>query len=270
MTLIGLEQQLKELEKFIRNHKYLKTKVAILWGSCGIGKTSSVYYVAKKLDYSVIEFNASDNRTYEFFKLHVKPTCCNPSFSPTIVLLDEFEDVSYKAQQFFAKFIRKIVKPVIITTNDISSIYYSIRKQSVEIFYPKPSVEHIVKFAQQHKYNNFEEIKNLKDFRQLQMVIQHESDVSAYNTMHTQKERILTALKTGNYDFIENSDLPIILDTVSSNTNANELWRFIESLRVYDLTGRKETLNGLKLSVKDVVNSFYTKLEEFRRSGKEG
>jgi len=261
MTLIGLNKQLKELENFIRNYNYTESRVAILWGACGVGKTSSVYYIADKLGYDVIEFNASDNRTYEFFREHVKPACCNHSLTPSIVLLDEFEDVSWKAQRYFAKIMKKFVKPVIITTNDISSIYSTIRKKSLEIYYPKPQIEHIVKFAKQHGFSDFEKVRNIEDFRQLQMVIEHQSDVDAYIQMQTQKERILNALRTGDYTRIERNDLPIILDTVIANTNGVEAWRFIEALRVYDMIERPEALEGLKLKVKDVVNSFYTKLE---------
>jgi len=264
MTLIGLKQQLKELESFITNYNYLKSRVAILWGACGVGKTSSVYYLAEKLGYKVIEFNASDSRTYDFFREHVKPACCNPSFSPSLVLLDEFEDVSHKAQQYFAKIMKKFVKPVIITTNDISSIYYSIRKNAVEIYYPKPQIEHIVKFVKERGYDDFSKVKGVTDFRQLQMLVEHGSDVEVYSQMQTQKERILSSLRTGKYVSIEKSDLPIILDTVSANVNGIELWRFMEALRVYDLTGRVEALDGLKLSVNDVVNSFYSKLEKSR------
>jgi replication-associated recombination protein RarA len=268
MKLIGLNKQLKELENFIRNYGYLTYRVAILYGACGTGKTSSVYYLAEKLGYEVVEFNASDDRTYEFFRTHVKPACCNPSFSPTIVLLDEFEDVSFKAQQYFAKFIDRAVKPVVLTTNDISSIFQGIRKKALEIFYPKPQIEHVVKYAQQKGFKDFAKIKNIRDFRQLEMVIEHGSDVEAYQQMFTQKERILTALKTGNYIIIEDADLPIILDTVCAHVNGVELWRFVEALRVYDLTKNPRVLEGLKLSVKDIVNSFYAKLEESKK--KEG
>ena len=71
MTLIGLNKQLKELGNFIRNYNYTESRVAILWGACGVGKTSSVYYIADKLGYDVIEFNASDNRTYELSLIHI-------------------------------------------------------------------------------------------------------------------------------------------------------------------------------------------------------
>lgn len=265
MTLIGLKRQLKELRSFIVNYAKLKTKVAVLWGSCGVGKTSSVYHVANELGYRVVEFNASDNRTYDFFVEHIKPVCCNHSLTPTVVLLDEFEDVSKKAQQFFAKIMKRFVKPVIITTNDASSIIYQIRKKAAMIYYPKPSIESIVKFAKQRGYNNFNRAKDIADFRQLEMLIAHESDVEIYNGTKTQKERILKSLRTGNYDTIEKSDLPILIDTVSANASGVDLWRFIESLRIYDITERAECLNGIKINAKNIIDSFYTKLVEQKR-----
>ena len=117
----------------------------------------------------------------------------------------------------------------------------------------------------EHGFNDFSKVKDVTDFRQLQMLIEHQSDVNVYTQMQTQKERILNALRTGNYSSIEKSDLPIILDTVSANLNGVDLWRFMEALRVYDLTERADVLDGLKLSVSDIVNSFYTKLEKSRK-----
>lgn len=263
--LIGLDQQLKKLRDFLVNYSRVKAKVAILYGACGVGKTSSVYIVANELGYKVIEFNASDNRTYEFFDDYVRRACCCHSFTPTVVLLDEFECVSMKAQQIFAKMMSRFVKPVIITTNDISSIIASIRKHAIEIYYPKPSVEHVVKFAKELGCSDLSRVKGIGDFRQLGIAVKHGSDVEIYNEFKTQKERILDSLNTGKYDCIEKSDIPIILDTVSSNLGGVDLWRFVEALRVYDITGKSDVLNGLKLSVRDVVNSFYAKIADGKR-----
>ncbi len=266
MTLIGLQKQLKELKDFIVNFRHLKARVAVLWGACGVGKTSSVYYVADDLGYEVVEFNASDDRTYDFFVSRVKPACCSPSIVPTIVLLDEFEDVSWKAQRYFAKMMKKIVKPTILTTNDKSSIYTGILSKSIEIYYPKPSIEHIIKFAKQHGFEDFERIKDVRDYRQLKMIIEHSSDGAMAHL--SQRERILDALRTGDYSKIEKNDLPIILDTVSEKLDGVQLWQFVECLRVFDTTGYDAALSGLKAKVDDVVNVFYEKINNIRRETK--
>ena len=45
-----------------------RKKPLLLAGPPGVGKTSTVYAVARELDYDVVDINSSDSRNKEFFE----------------------------------------------------------------------------------------------------------------------------------------------------------------------------------------------------------
>ncbi|XP_046403441.1 uncharacterized protein LOC124169021 [Ischnura elegans] len=55
-----------------KENRNLPTNVAILIGPCGSGKTSSVYALAKELNYKVLEINASSKRSGKYILATVK------------------------------------------------------------------------------------------------------------------------------------------------------------------------------------------------------
>ncbi|XP_071451989.1 ATPase family AAA domain-containing protein 5 [Hetaerina americana] len=55
-----------------KENKSLPTNVAILIGSCGSGKTSSVYALAKEMNFKVLEINASSKRSGKYILATVK------------------------------------------------------------------------------------------------------------------------------------------------------------------------------------------------------
>ena len=61
--IFGQEDVIKQLNNFIINFKKQKKKAALIYGSSGTGKTSSVYAIANELGYEVIEVNAEPKIT---------------------------------------------------------------------------------------------------------------------------------------------------------------------------------------------------------------
>ena len=266
--LIGIDQQLNTLRNWLRNWKFEVKRAAILYGPQGVGKTSSVYKVSKELGYNVIEFNASKDRTVDFFKLELYPILISSGFfTKELVLLDEFEDVSPKAQLQLARALTKTHKPIILTTNDITTIHHKIRLQSIELYYPPPSLQTIVQYVKSKKANvNLQEIRDIKDFRQLKLIIEHGSQGYEYEL--PQKERVTKALSTGDYSQIQPEDLPILLDN-SVYLHGVKLWEFISSLAAYDLTKLPQALKGVKVPIqgRQLHNIYYTKILEKKRKG---
>lgn len=268
VDLIGVDQQLKTLRNWLKNWKNEVKKVAILFGPQGVGKTSSAYKVSKELGYEVIEFNASKDRTTEFFRKELYPLLITSGFVKNLILLDEFEEVPYKAQLELARLITKTKKPIIITTNDINTIHPKVRLQSIEIYYPPPSIQSIVQFVKRKGAKvNVQKLKDIKDFRQLEMIIEYGSEGYEYEL--PQKQRILKMLNTGDYSQIEPEDLPILLDN-STYLHGVKLWEFISGLAAYDLIKLPQALKGIKVPIREnqLLNIFYSKLEEKHRREK--
>jgi len=71
--LFNIDYQLTQLNEFIKNFRFQVKKSVILHGQPGTGKTESVYFIAEKINYEVIEFNASDERTTDFIKDFKQP-----------------------------------------------------------------------------------------------------------------------------------------------------------------------------------------------------
>ncbi len=58
----GQDEAIGELDSFVSNFSKQKKKAALLYGPSGSGKTVSVYAVAEKYNFEILEVNASDFR----------------------------------------------------------------------------------------------------------------------------------------------------------------------------------------------------------------
>lgn len=268
MELIGLEHQIRILRNWVKNYNKELRKCMILYGPPGVGKTSSVYCVAEELGYEVIEFNASEERTVDFFSLKLRPLVRTLGFTPQLVLLDELEDVPKKAQMELAKIIPRSKKPIVVTTNDISSISPKVKLQSAKIEYNYPSIQTIIQYASKKGIKDVSRLKDVKDMRQLKMIAEFGSD--GYKCQPDDKRRILRMMSSGDYSDISatryQNDLPILLDN-SVHLSGVKLWEFIEALRAYDLTKNPISLKGIRVNIVEsqFKNFFYTKLFAARR-----
>jgi replication factor C large subunit len=122
--LIGNEQSRLELVKWLKHWK-LGSKSVFLIGPPGVGKSTSVYAVAREFGYEVIEFNASDVRTREKLRTTLGPALVNSSvFGPKekiMVFLDEVDGLSgrsdYAGSEFILDFIENTTIPVVLAAN---------------------------------------------------------------------------------------------------------------------------------------------------------
>ena len=66
--IFGQPLAISQLKDFVVNHKKQKQKAALLYGPIGVGKTCSVYALAKELNYDILELNSSDLRDEDSMK----------------------------------------------------------------------------------------------------------------------------------------------------------------------------------------------------------
>lgn len=88
-----LEEKLLELDDMNRP----KTKVALISGPPGLGKTTLAQIIAKRAGYNVIEMNASDDRSIEMFKIYLESvtqmrgSVNETTFKPNCLIIDEID-----------------------------------------------------------------------------------------------------------------------------------------------------------------------------------
>ncbi len=135
--LQGHDKALLELKNFILNFKNQKKKVALIYGSSGVGKTCSVYALADDLNYEVFELNASDFRNKNMIESRLGSAIMQRSlFSKNkIILVDEIDGLSGKNDRggvsALAKLLDKSIFPIIMTaTNPYDKKLNALRKKA--------------------------------------------------------------------------------------------------------------------------------------------
>ncbi|ORC88692.1 replication factor C, subunit 1 [Trypanosoma theileri] len=103
----------------------VKTRGALLSGPPGVGKTTSVYVVAKELGRSVVEYNASDFRSRKSLREHVTDVINNRTFNGTassytkiILLMDEVDGCDIGGVGEVIQMIKSTTIPIVCTCND--------------------------------------------------------------------------------------------------------------------------------------------------------
>lgn len=113
-----------QLKLFIQEYKKQKKKAALIYGSAGTGKTSTVYAIAKELNLELIEVNASDVRNGESINEILGNALKQQSlfYSGKIILMDEVDGVAGNQDrggiQALTKLIEESKFPIVLTAND--------------------------------------------------------------------------------------------------------------------------------------------------------
>jgi replication factor C large subunit len=124
--IFGQQAAVLELLNFIQNYKTQKHKTALIHGPIGVGKTSSVYALAKELGYDILEINSSDLRNEVKITSFLSAALGQQSlfFTPKLILIDEVDMISGVKDRGCVKAVLKAVEkstfPVILTANDIT------------------------------------------------------------------------------------------------------------------------------------------------------
>ena len=165
--VFGQQLAVSQLRNFITQYKQQQHKAALLLGSIGCGKTSSVYALAKELKYDVVELNSSDLRNAENITQFLSSALGQQSlfFTPKVILIDEVDNISGVADRgcipALVKAIEKSSFPVILTANDIEdSKFKALAKASLVISYHKlqyKTVSHCLQWVCEQEGIKFDE-----------------------------------------------------------------------------------------------------------------
>src|SRR3989338_4447375 len=122
--VFGQAPAVQELKEFILHYKKSKQKAVLLYGPTGNGKTSSVYALAKELQYDLLELNSSDLRNEAHMSTFLGAALGQQSlfFKPKMILIDEVDNLSGMYDRgglpALLKALEKSSFPVILTVND--------------------------------------------------------------------------------------------------------------------------------------------------------
>lgn len=137
--VFGQDKAVSELKDFINNYKTKRNKAALLLGPIGCGKTSSVYALAKEMNYDILELNSSDLRNAENISHFLDSALGQQSlfFTPKIVLIDEVDNISGTADRgcipALLKAIEKSSFPVVLTANEIEDSKFKALAKAAEV-----------------------------------------------------------------------------------------------------------------------------------------
>jgi len=165
--VFGQPLAISQLKEFVLNHKKQKQKAALLYGPIGVGKTASVYALAKELNYDILELNSSDLRDEDSMKSFLGSALGQQSlfFTPKIILIDEIDNISGREDRgcipALVAAIEKANFPVIMTANDpFDSKFKPLQKASLMIeFQPLQykTIAHAVQWVCEQEKIKFEE-----------------------------------------------------------------------------------------------------------------
>ena len=150
--LIGNSSQIKKLKDWLANWPKYKRAV-LLSGPPGIGKTTSARIIAKSMQYSPIEFNASDTRSKGFIHEKISTFCLNTSMKSTesvtngLLIMDEVDGMSAGDEggmQALIEVLKATKVPVICICNDrYSTKVKSLTSYCLDVRFFKPRVEEL-------------------------------------------------------------------------------------------------------------------------------
>lgn len=146
--IIGQKNK-EKLKKYIQKGE----KAIFLYGPIGTGKTSSVYAIAKELDYEVLEINASDKRSKKSLEETLEGAINQGSLfgKSKIILVDELEALSGRydrgGKTKIGKLIQKTSFPIVLVAVDAHDrSLKSLRKKSKLVEYKKPTHQELTQF----------------------------------------------------------------------------------------------------------------------------
>lgn len=142
----------KDLNELVGNKKVfsqLKDMIldgtpVLLVGVPGIGKTSSVYAIAREHGYHVIETNASDERRRDELKSISRQVRMNSPFGEKLLfLLDEVDGI--QAWGTIKEILRGVKHSLVMTANEDWAIPDDVKKLCIRLQLRRPDIRSVIK-----------------------------------------------------------------------------------------------------------------------------
>ena len=236
MEFIGNQEQLRRVEELIR-----LCKPVLIVGDPGIGKTYSVYYIANKLGWEVVEFNTSDERKKEDFE-YLYSMARMKGFKNRIILLDEADGI--EDFRHVKKLFEISKNPIVLTANELWKIPEWIQKRCEVIrFYP-PKKQEIVNYLKKY-YGNVKFDRVCDDVRQSIIACVYGSQPYTKTNVF---EQVMNIFKGRDFEFTDTFMWYYLIDNVHKFYQGKKLFDAIQLICKANLYDNPRLLKALPKS----------------------
>jgi len=139
--IVGQGKAIERLRKAI-----LEAKPCLLYGGPGVGKTSSVYALARELGYKVHELNASDERSEEALRGLLRRVRMG-GLVKMLFLLDEVDGI--RREDLLHDVLSQSKHPIVMTANELRKVPKGLLKRLEVIRFEAPRLTEVINRVKQ-------------------------------------------------------------------------------------------------------------------------
>ena len=233
---VGNEKELKQLRECI-----VKNRPVLLYGTAGVGKTSSVHIIAEELGLKVTEINASDERKKDDLQNLLKLIKIKGLY-PFLILVDECDGLpNSKILEDLASGSRH---PIVFVANEVMKVPEAIKKRCVKIELHSLGVRDVVGYLKEVE----EKTKGRFDYSNVSGDMRSSLNTVRYGGEGYSEEIIFEEIN----DYFRGKDIELdrdkmvwLMDNCEEFFRGRELWEFIRILAQADKIGKLELMNLL-------------------------
>lgn len=232
--------------------RYVKERTAVcLVGDPGTGKTTAAYVVARELGLTVMELNASDQRTKDSALPEFVELCQQVPMTGEglLFLLDEVDGMGSVDGKGAWEFVKEILKnskhAVVLTCNDDYKIPASVKGLFVTVKLIKPNVKTVEKYAAKIAKDNL--ILNAPSSDDLTGDFRNALNVALFGSEPYKEQNTYTLTHKffveGDVERIDEIPMPFLFDNAPNYLKGWDLFQFYRVLSIAAISNEAGALS---------------------------
>lgn len=246
--IIGNQRSIERLERCITTNRPV-----LIYGEPGIGKTTSVRAVARKLGLQIFEVNASDEKRAEDMT-RVLDVAISKGLVNYLIFFDEVDVGGKIGSRLLELILHKTRHPLVFAANEIFKVPDIIKRECETIRYYKPSTHEILTHIKTHvkdPHINYDQITG--DVRNALTVAEYGGE-----SYHAEDDFIAVEKLFQGQAILDNPDkMYWLLDNAHNKFTGLKLVQFIDLLTVIDATHHYQALSCMKANSRGKIEFPY-------------